>query len=73
MFQRVCDRCGKILKEPLIQFGNKNEKWKGPETNFKIYGPDEPYEKQQGHLCDYCTERFVDWITEGVINDEPKD
>lgn len=27
MFQRVCDRCGEILKEPLVQFGIKNEEW----------------------------------------------
>jgi len=70
MFQRVCDRCGEILKEPLVQFGIKNEEWKGRETFFKIYGPDEPYEKQEGHLCKHCTEKFIDWICAGVQMDE---
>ena len=62
MFQRVCDRCGEVLKENMIQFGNKVSDWKGPETCFSIYGPDDPYKKQEGHFCKYCTEKFIDWI-----------
>ena len=46
----------------MIQFGNKVNDWKGPETCFSIYGPDDPYKKQEGHFCKYCTEKFIDWI-----------
>lgn len=70
MFQRVCDRCGEVLKENMIQFGNKVSDWKGPETSFSIYGPDDPYKKREGHFCKYCTEKFIDWICAGVSMDE---
>lgn len=70
MFQRVCDRCGEVLKENMIKFGNKVSDWKGPETSFSIYGPDVPYEKREGHLCRYCTEKFIDWICAGVSMNE---
>lgn len=70
MFQRVCDRCGEVLKEQVIQFGNKNSNRVEPETHFNIYGPEEPCDNREGHLCKDCTNRFIDWLCAGVLKDE---
>lgn len=71
MFQRVCDRCGAVLKDPMIGTIIKNSEWKGgPEMHFEIYGPEGQYDRREGHLCRWCCERFTDWIYHKEDKDE---
>ena len=58
MFQMVCDRCNGIITSKTSDIAKIMIQRK---THIVLV-----------HLCEDCTERLVDWIVEGVRNDEPK-
>ena len=66
MHQIVCDRCGDVIQTD--EWMGHEKKVESSEIFFVGKG-----EKRPANLCQYCTERLIDWITEGVRNDEPKD
>lgn len=68
MFQMVCDRCNGVItskQSDIVRYArqdNTAEIMFQRKTNIVL-----------AHLCEDCTERLVDWITEGAWKDEPKD
>ena len=68
MYQIVCDRCGDVIPMETDKWMIHEKQSGSAEIDFVGNG-----KMPQAHLCRDCTERLIDWITEGVRNDEPKD
>ena len=68
MYQIVCDRCGDVIPMATDKWMVHEKQSGSAEIDFVGNG-----KMRQAHLCRDCTERLVDWLTEGVRNDEPKD